>query len=280
MRMTMSQSKTFRPLRAAALLSCLFALSAPAIAADTISDVSASYNVDVGPMTMMVIRFGASFSDDAVRAQATIKSKGISAVFSEYSARAEGEGRLDGGAIQPALFKLSRERDDRKKRTTIQWGDGGTVSMDPPAHKKPEVQARVENALTADVSDPITAILRTGTAGDNPCNSAQKVFDGRDVFELSFSEGNGKELKSDAAYRGPVKNCRVRWHAIAGRSAERGDPDEVYGVSFAPIGTLVSGQTLWLPVSLTGTIKGLGFEAYVTKLGVDGGQQVQAPAQN
>jgi len=93
MRMTMSQSKTFRPLRAAALLSCLFALSAPAIAADTISDVSASYNVDVGPMTMMVIRFGASFSDDAVRAQATIKSKGISAVFSEYSARAEGEGR-------------------------------------------------------------------------------------------------------------------------------------------------------------------------------------------
>ncbi len=132
------------PLRATALLTCLLALASPAAAADTISDVSASYNVDVGPMTMMVIRFGASFSDDAVRAQATIKSKGISAVFSEYSARAEGEGRLDGGAIQPALFKLSRERDDRKKRTTIQWGDGGTISMDPPAHKKPEVQARVE----------------------------------------------------------------------------------------------------------------------------------------
>jgi hypothetical protein len=274
------QSKTSMSLRAAAFLSGIIALAAPAAAADTISDVSASYNVDVGPMTMMVIRFGASFAGDAVRSQATLKSKGISAIFSEYSARAEGEGRLDGGAIQPSLFKLSRERDDGKKRTTLQWGDGGTVSMDPPAHKKPEVQARVENALTADVSDPITAILRTGTAGDNPCNSAQKVFDGRDVFELAFSEAGGGKLKSDAAYRGPVKNCQVRWHAIAGKSAEKGDPDEVYGVSFAPIGTLASGRTLWLPVSLTGTIKGLGFEAYVTKLGVDGGQQVQAPAQN
>ena len=106
------------------------------------------------------------------------------------------------------------------------------------------------------------------------------MFDGRDVFELSFSEGNGNKLKSDAAYRGPVKNCQVRWHAIAGRSAEKGEPDEVYDVSFAPVGTLVSGQTLWFPVSLTGTVKGLDFEAYVTKLGVDGGQQVEAPAQN
>ena len=75
--------------------------------------------------------------------------------------------------------------------------------------------------------------------------------DGRDVFELSFSEGNGNKLKSDAAYRGPVKNCQVRWHAIAGRSAEKGEPDEVYDVSFAPVGTLVSGQTLWFPASAT-----------------------------
>ena len=83
---------------------CFLAFATQSAFAETISEVSASYNVDVGPMTMMVIRFGSNFSIDAVRSQATIKSKGISAVFSEYSARAEGEGRLDGGAIQPELF--------------------------------------------------------------------------------------------------------------------------------------------------------------------------------
>jgi hypothetical protein len=119
-----------------------------------------------------------------------------------------------------------------------------------------------------------------GTASENPCNASQRVFDGRDVFELTFSDAGTGKLGGDAAYRGDVQNCQVRWHAIAGRSAEKGEPDEVYGVSFAPLGTLPSGQTLWFPVSLTGTIKGLDFEAYVTKLGVDGGQQVQAPAQN
>ncbi len=105
------------------------------------------------------------------------------------------------------------------------------------------------------------------------------MFDGRDVFELSFSEGNGKELKSDAAYRGPVKTCQVRWHAIAGRSARRASPTRSMACP-SPDRQPVSGQTLWFPVSLTGTVKGLNFEAYVTKLGVDGGQQVQAPAQN
>ena len=99
MRMTMFQSKTSSPLRAAALLSCLFMLAAPA-AADTIKDVSGLLQCGCRADDHDgAIRFGASFSGDAVRAQATIKSKGISAVFSEYSARAEGEGRLDGGAI-------------------------------------------------------------------------------------------------------------------------------------------------------------------------------------
>ncbi|WP_373503861.1 DUF3108 domain-containing protein [Aestuariivirga sp.] len=267
-------------MRTPIILSCILALTAPAVSAEAIREVSATYNVNVGPMTMMVVRFGSSFSSDAVRSQATIKSKGISAVFSEFTARAEGDGRLDGQIIQPALFTLSRERDDRKKKTTIEWGDGGTITTDPPAHKKPDVRARIESALTPDVSDPITAILRVGTTAENPCNAKQRVFDGRDVFDLTLSDAGAGVKKKDGAYRGPVRNCRVRWHPVAGRSAERREPDGTYGISFAPLGTLASGQTFWLPVALSGTIKGLDFEVHMTKLKVDGGQRADTGTQN
>ena len=267
-------------LRTPIILSCLLALAAPAAAAETLRGISASYNVDVGSMTMMAVRFASSFSSGAVRSEAVIKSKGISAVFSEYSARAEAESRLGGEAIEPALFELSRERDGRTKKTMVQWDDGGAITIEPPAHRKPEKRARIENALTPGVSDPVTAILRVGTAGENPCAATQRVFDGRDVFDLILSDAGPGVSKNGSAYQGPVRNCRVRWHAVAGRSAEKNEPDGVYDASFAPIGTLESGQTMWFPVALKGTIKGLDFKVYVTKFRVDGGQQVEPPAQN
>lgn len=268
-------------MRKPALLVLFLAFAAPLAHADPISGVSASYNVDVGPMTMMAVRFSFDVSKDTVNSQATIKSKGLSKIFSEYSATVEGEGRIDGADFQPAVFKMAREKDDRKRRTTVIWQDGGTISMDPPAHKKAEVQAKVEKALSPGVADPITAILRVGAAGDNPCTSVQRVFDGRDVFELAFQDLGKGELNGKYGFNGAVRKCEVRWHPIAGRSFERGDPDDVYGVAFAPMGTLSTGQMLWFPVLMTGTVKGLSFEAYVTKLEAHGaGGESQTPTQN
>lgn len=243
--------------------------------AEPVRAVSVDYNVDVGPMTMIVVRYALNHSGDALEAHANIRSNGLSRMFSEYSAKAEGQSRAGEQGITPVSFRLVREKDDRKKETSLQWSRPGAITY-APQEKKAERRQRIEQALNMDVADPMTAVLRIGTAGEAPCPSVQQVFDGRDVYELALADKGEGRLDNEAAYRGPVRLCVVSWTPIAGRAAEKNEPRESYEVSFAPVGELPSGRTLWLPVSLTGKLKGIPFAAYVTKLKVGGGAEGNA----
>lgn len=247
--------------------------------AEPVRAVSVAYNVDVGPMTMIVVKYALTHSGDGVTARANIRSNGLSRMFTEYSAKAEGESRAGAEGITPRRFKLVREKDDRKKETSLQWTGPGAITYEP-QEKKAERRQRIEQALNAAVADPMTAVLRIGTAGETPCPSVQQVFDGRDVYELSLADKGEGRLDGEAAYRGRVRVCEVSWTPIAGRAAEKNEPRESYEVSFAPIGELTSGRTLWLPVSLSGKLKGIRFDAYVTNLKADGGVEGTGASQN
>jgi hypothetical protein len=244
--------------------------------AEPISVVSVAYNIDAGPVTMMVVKYALDLDGRVIASAAQIKSHGISRVFAEYSARVTGESRDTGSAIAPVDFHLVRERDDKTRESRVTWKDGAIDYA--PREKKPERRARVENALNAELADPMTAVLRIGTAGESPCPSVHQIFDARDVFELSLTDKGAGRLKSDG-YRGPVRNCEVSWTPIAGRAAEKNEPRESYDVAFAQVGELPSGQALWLPVMLTGKLKGLPFKAYVTKLTIGQGAANAAASQ-
>lgn len=246
----------------------LLASAAASAGAEPVSAVSASYNLDVGPVTMTVVKYGLDIGHGAMRSQAQIRSHGISRVFAEYTASATGESRAAGASIAPVDFRLVRERDDKIREARVSWTGGGIDYA--PREKKPERRARVDSALSDAVADPMTAVLRIGTAGETPCPSVHQVFDGRDVFELSLADKGAGRLKTEG-YRGEVRNCVVSWTPLAGRAAEKNEPRESYDVSFARVGELPSGQALWLPVMLTGKLKGLRFKAYVTSLSAGGG---------
>lgn len=242
----------------------LTVLSAAPAAAEPVSAVSAAYNIDVGPLTMTVVKYGLDLRDGAMRSRAQIKSNGISRLFAEYTAKVEAESRASGPAIAPLSFYLVREKDEKTREARLRWTEGGIDYA--PREKRPERRARIDSALNAEVADPMTAVLRIGTSGETPCPSVQQIFDGRDVYELALTDKGRGEIQGDEGYRGEVRHCEVSWTPIAGRAAEKNEPRESYDVAFAPIGELPSGRTLWLPVALSGKLKGLRFNAYVTKL--------------
>jgi hypothetical protein len=254
----------------------LLASAAVPAGAEPIGSVSVAYNIDVGPVTMTVVKYALDLDDQAITSEAQIKSHGISRVFAEYSAKVTGEARATKSAIVPMKFHLVRERDEKIREARVTWKDGAIDYA--PRDKKPERRARVDNALNAELADPMTAVLRIGTAGESPCPSVHQIFDGRDVFELSLTDKGAGRLKTDG-YRGPVRNCEVSWTPIAGRAAEKNEPRESYDVAFAQVGELPSGQALWLPVMLAGKLKGLPFKAYVTKLKTEGGTAKAAASQ-
>jgi hypothetical protein len=275
----MKRTRDMSDMRIALSTAAFLAFTAACAQAEPVSAVSVTYNIDVGPMTMTVVKYGLKLSEGALRSQAQIKSHGISRVFSEYSAKAEAESLHSAAAIAPVRFRLVRESDERKKETSLSWRNGGGIDY-APQEKRAERRARIDNALTEEVADPMTAVLRIGTTGQTPCPSVQQIFDGRDVYELSLSDKGAGELKGDEGYRGPVQHCEVSWTPIAGRAAEKNEPRESYDVSFAPIGELPSGRTLWLPVALAGKLKGLPFKAYVTRLKSEGQAGSAASNQN
>ena len=245
--------------------------------AEPVRSVSANYNIDVGPVTMTEVKYRVNLNGGAINSRARIESQGISRVFSEYSAKVEAESVATGSAIAPRSFHLVRQRDDNTREAKLRWTADGIDYA--PREKKPERRARVDNALNDEMADPMTVVLRIGTAGKTPCPTVQQVFDGRDVYELSLTDKGSGELDGNKGYRGPVRHCVVSWTPIAGRAAEKNEPRESYDVSFAPIGELPSGQTLWLPVALSGKLKGMPFNAYVTKLSAEGGAS-KAASQN
>ena len=240
-------------------------LAAVAPTAAEASGVTVSYNVDVGPLTVSVVRLSLDVEGGEAHAKARIKTAGMSRAFSEFGATAEAETRLGDGTPEPVSYKITRDQSDMRKVTTLNW-DGGAVTYDPPI-KNPQRRAKLDAALSAGVTDPVTAVLRMGTVGESPCPSTHQVFDGREVFELALTDkGKGKLEGGDVAWKGPVQRCEVRWEPIAGRSKDKGVPGDSYDVAFAPVAELEGGRKLWLPVEMSGKLKGLGFRGYVTKV--------------
>ena len=205
-------------LGAAIVLAC----TAASAAAEPVSSVSVAYNVDVGPMTMTVVKYGLKLSGGALSSRVQIKSHGISRVFSEYTAQVEAESLAKGKSIKPVRFHLVREKEDNRREATLEWR-GGALDYSP-KEKKPERRARIDNALNPAIADPVTAVLRIGTSGKSPCPSVQQVFDGRDIFELALTDKGMGKIDNDEGYSGPVRRCEVTWTPIAGRAVEKKIP--------------------------------------------------------
>lgn len=244
----------------------VFALGLAAAASPSAraAGVSVSYNIDVGPLTVTEVRLHIDVTGAEAHGKARIRTAGMSRVFSEFGATAEAETRLGEASPEPVSYRITRDQSDKRPVTTVTW-NGGAPAYDPPM-KNSDRKAKLDEALAAGVVDPFTAVLRMGLAGDNPCDSTHQVFDGREVFELALTDKGAGESAGDTAWKGPVQNCSVRWTPIAGRAKEKGVPGDSYDVAFAPVAELEDGRKLWLPVDLSGKLKGLGFRGYVTKV--------------
>jgi hypothetical protein len=244
--------------------------------ADSGDKIETSYDVNVGGATVLKIKYSSEISAAGFRSQASIKTRGIVTVLSDYSMRMEALGALADGLPSPQKYTSHSEKNDKEKTVELNWSNGALVASDRRATKNPEIQADIDAALVSGVTDPLTAIFRIGTSrGGNPCQAAHRIFDGKEVFELRFSFKREAELDDSfpGAYHGKAYECQASYVPIAGRYAakfkkKKEDP-ETYTVWLAPIGTDASGGTRLVPVRATGLLNGMKFEAYASRLKID-----------
>jgi hypothetical protein len=245
--------------------------------ADSGGKIETSYEVNVGGLTVLDIKYSSEISAAGYRSQASIETRGMANFFSDYSMRMAAAGALAGSQSSPLQYKSRSEKKDKEKTFDLNWSQGVLSAVDRQAAKNPEIQAEIDTALTPNVTDPLTAIFRIGTLPDgNPCQAVHRIFDGKEVFELRFSFKREAVLDDSfpGAYHGKAYECRATYVPVAGRYAakfrKRNEEPPSYNVWLAPVGEDASGGLRLVPVRATGRLDGLKFEAYASRVKIDG----------
>jgi hypothetical protein len=259
--------------RAVALMLLTFAPYGNAMAAQK-SQVRAAYVVEVGGVQILKMSYDAAFSEDTYRSSAAMKTKGMAGLFSDYKMDMTAMGEVDGNDAKPSRFTSHAEKKDKDKTTELIWRDGKPPTVDPGLDA--DDQRLLGDAVTASLVDPLSMVMRmTALQRGRPCGSVERVFDGKEVYDLRFElEGKVTIGSGDGGnYRGQAYKCSVTYTPVAGRAAakfrKKGEAPQKFDIWFAPARSGTDGA-LFIPVLATGKLKGFSFVAYARKAAIDG----------
>jgi Protein of unknown function (DUF3108) len=245
------------------------------------NEIAISYEVEVGSMSAMRISYNAALSGKTYQSTASIKTKGLASLFSDYQMEMASSGSFDADGLKPRQYRSKQERKKKDKVLEVKWpsDDLPAVNSIP---KDKEDEDLVAPALTSGLVDPLSMLLRmTALQSGKPCQSVERVVDGREVFDLRFVLAGEVKLDDDSpgAYRGRAFKCTMTYTPVGGRPAvkfrKNGGVPSKFDIWFAPVKSDISDEALFVPVLATGKLQGLRFVAYARKAKI-GGQPIAA----
>jgi hypothetical protein len=254
------------------------AFLAPASAQSSSQEsVAMTYDVMVSGMKALEIKYDMDLSQTGYSSRATVDTQGLISFFSDSHTVVGAAGEIVGGKAMPASFTTRTEKSGKQKDFKVRWASDGAPEPHQPPVKNTKTQSEIIESLTAGVVDPLTSVLRLGGgSAEAPCESSQRVYSGRDVFDLSFTLEREVTLgdKADGVYRGPAYECRMVYTPIAGRDAEKARKNKTepwtVKVWFAPVKSESLNGSMLLPVAASGKINGRKFRAFASKAMVAG----------
>lgn len=260
---------------ASALAMGTMAALAPAGAQTTESQLALSYEVKVSSVPAMRISYKAALSENGYQSTASIKTKGLADLFSDYRMEMAATGAFNGDALMPAHYRSEANKSSKKKILEVKWrNDNPAVNSTP---KDKDDDALVSTGLSSGLVDPLSMLLRKAALqSGQPCASVDRVVDGRVIYDLRFAPAGEVTLGSDSpgVYRGKAFKCSMTYTPVAGRPAEKfrksGAVPSRFDVWFAPIASSGAGKGLYIPVLATGRLQGMSFVAYAREASIDG----------
>ncbi len=217
--------KTAMPKGNTLSLACALAMgfmagAAPIGAHAAESQLAITYEVEVGSLAAMRIAYKAALSADGYQSTASVKTRGLADLFSDYRMEMASAGGFAGGALKPSHYRSEQSNSKKKKVLEVRWrGDTPAVASTP---KDKEDDALVSSGLTSGLVDPLSMLLRKAALqAGQPCPSVERVVDGREVYDLRFTLAGEVKLGSDnpGVYRGKAFKCSMTYTPVAGRPA-------------------------------------------------------------
>ncbi|WP_082025473.1 DUF3108 domain-containing protein [Methyloceanibacter caenitepidi] len=207
---------------------CLAGTSAAfAEAALTDKEIKASYRVGVASIDLGTFNLTANVG----RKDYTLKAKGEFSILAGLLYRANGKARSNGTLLdaRPAPQRFDFSYADSNKTQALQIDFNGTARpavTRTPKKRRDKKAVPLSDAQLRNVLDPLTAaflsVQARVPAGDLAvCNQTLRVFDGKQLFELTLSPKRTEELGPKAAGGIPAAAvCAVRYQPIGGHRPE------------------------------------------------------------
>jgi hypothetical protein len=234
--------------------------------------IDVGYVVEIAGSTVMKASYHADMTPGRFAAALTGKTSGVSSMLAGYKMNWAAEGSMNDRGFIPGTFENNRKKKSKKAKSTgLTWLPGGKVTIG--THAGPAaVPASVAAALGKSSSDPLTAVLRMANAqSGRPCSGRYRVYDGKDLFDLSLSFKKSITLASASPSEAKALECRLTYAPVAGSAVDKGETAvETYGLFLAPVKVPGVASAHYVPVRLTGKSKGLSVVISATAIAVDG----------
>ena len=190
-------------------------------------EIHATYKVSVASIDLGTFKMTATVGPEAY----ALKAKGEFSILGGLLYRAKGETRSNGTRVnatsKPQRFDFSYSDNKKKQQLQIVFDNGTVRTVTRTPKKRPDKKAvPLSDDQLRNVLDPMTAaflsVQARSPAGDLAvCDGTLRVFDGKRLFELTFSPKRTEQLGARAPEGvSAAAVCTIRYRPIGGHRRE------------------------------------------------------------
>ena len=220
-----------------------FALAQPKPAATPLTEIKAgqpmklTYEIKASAWALFIpitgrANFTADLKPDTYSIKGKVKTTGLADILVNYDMDLASSGYVRDDHLQPYAY-VSQNHDGKKDRRVEMTYGATDVSMTatPAFGNLGDPAATPPQKL--DAADPLTAFIGHAfvprEADGNPCGGPMKIFDGRQLTHLYFTNAGLKDVKTEG-YRGQAYECHVRMDKVAGYKKGEANKDTLSGI--------------------------------------------------
>ena len=166
------------------------------------------------------IEFVQDLGGGAFTSSVKMRSYGVLALFKRFDILASAQGRFQDGEARPQAFAYLNHDGKRVRDVKVAWSDDDVAMTSTPAFGNlGQPPASREQKLAA--ADPLTQMGSLATS-QAPCGAAWRMFDGKQLYSLTFGPPRPASSDDDARANGLINpvSCTVRYQEIAGFKAK------------------------------------------------------------
>jgi hypothetical protein len=254
-----------------------FGIADDSTAAHAADKLNTQYDLYTRGMRAFALNYSAEIDRNSFNAKAKLRPKGLASLFIDLKMDMASSGVITKKGSQSRAFSMAVREKGRERRYKVGFRGLKPVSSQRQPGVNAETEAKLAKEAAKGARDTLASIMDLAvTTAANPCDSNYRVYNGKEVFQLSLAKIKDDNFgkKDGGVYRGPAIVCSMTYSTLAGLSAKtqakyaKNPPS--FKVWFAPVESAALGRNLNVLVAVTGKLKGKKFVAYINRATING----------